>query len=629
MNGQPLLTKILGAQAGYCLGLSRQGRSDWVLPSQYAPDPVGVPSALIWDLWDEYARAFSSGLPAERLGELRSTLSLATESVEAAFGEINLQMGLTPPISGSFRNPLALSFSGIARSSIWGMALEPHQAATYAYWDCEVDQTTDVAVTAGALAYAFHESCATAWLRQLLAGLERAPDAAQATRLIISELSKGVDPKAISQSLQTWRIAADPYGYVRNLGHLVLAVLAGAGSFQKTVSHAVAGGGDACHIGLVAGALAAQWYGIPEEWASPLGASWTSSRPGGRIQTREEFVGLWPAVELEQPIEQLPEVVIEDAVPTTTEQPDSTTAALVDEPAAPDPEPAAEPEPVIETPRVFVAPELPTLTSTIATYRNDHVIVRVEYLDSPVAFTDRVQQFSISFEAVNEPIEISPTWDVPQGWNVAHRITPHRVSPGAPSTFPVVLQAGEVGGEVGLTVAGLRIPLVTLEPQHWYVCGPFANYDGAGFEKAYRCEDVFRTSEMFAGRGDLGVKWRLKSLAGVTYDLEPYFMSGPGVIYLYAKLEFAEPGDYRLVASGSPGVLAKINGQTVIRYHQTHQPVPRPMAPYVASFSVGHQPVEVLVKVTRNQERHAPLVLYFLDQSGRVVFPVRALPMPD
>lgn len=565
---------IKGAVLGAFLGQFRLGETSYRPLMDFERLPAEGNMPPVFDIWPYWAEHLANGLSPETICESRLKAP-RINSVEALFGDHNLRLGFRPPLSGSFRHPLAVSATIWPRCLFWGLALPAHEAARHAYWDAESDQASESALIAATLAANVMADSPMDWLRRMLGLLERVPSARAILRLVADGVVRGESAASLAALIRSEAETSDAYGAVTNLGFLAAALVMGAGDFKRTLLTAASAGGEAVATATFAGAMAARWYGLPDDWSEHL--------QGVQIANQDLDAFLSRLGPEEPPL--LPDAVS---------------------------------EPV----------ELPTLTSSVSAHGRGDLVVSITYEDLPVAFPNQTLRCIVQFENRGAEKQVQPSVTAPEGWVVAHRLAPFRLPAEGRASFPLVIQPSMIGGAAELRwEGGESVPLLALTPQRWYVCGPFSNADEMGFHKSYRAEDVLKLGEVFAGRGDGGIQWRERSFAGVVLDPEPYFMGGAGVVYLYAQVEFAEPGTYTLVAAGSPGVIVQVNRQPVVRYQADHRPTARPMAPYVGTFEANGR-TDVLVKLIRAQSPVSPLTLYFLDRHGQVVDPVAWHAMP-
>ncbi len=612
-------TQILGAIVGATAGSSRQGSTEFRRVEFYEPLPLQMVANEGFDAWTVWAQHLRDGKLPEALGQTRGD-ELALRSIEASFGDINIKAGIYPPFSGNFRHPLSGSAEVWVRALFWGIACTPHEAANYAYWDVECDQGSENAVIAATLAAALSTQGPVDWLRRMIGLVERVTSAKQVLRLVAALTTEGYDPQEIHRRLPAANESRDPNDVILNLGYLATSILAGRGDFNKTMTVAMGCGGSSSSTCAYVGALLGGWIGaVPADWSAPLGETFVSAnvrKKGLEVSSIEDFVQLCFG---DLPTPQMPKVIeaVGAATPLPVEDPSTGyVAELIPAPEVAEPAPVDVVEPVV----------IPAVNSGSCVYVLDDMMVTVTYDDLPVAHPERTIRCIVTVESVGDELTVNPIVHTPLDWTLAHRLVSCRISKGAKQTFPLVVQPGEMEGPALVQFGDRFIPIVAVRPQAWYLTGPFPNFDGFGFEKPLRCEDNLRESETFNGRGDLGTRWKRRTFAGVTFDLEPYFMEGAGILCLHGRIVLPAAGTYRIVVSGSPGALVKVDNKTLIKYMDTHQPIRRPMKPYVADFQT-HGICEITIRVARHLEPASPLTIYFLDDQGKVVMPIRTLPM--
>ncbi len=191
----------------------------------------------------------------------------------------NLEMGLQPPVTGSFDNWWIEGMGAAIRSEVWAClaAGDPDLAGSYAYEDACVDHERD-----------------GIWAEQFLARLEAAafvesdPD-----RLLDVALCKLPEESHVKQAIlntRKWWAASGDWRQVReqilehyhdpdfthvvmNLAFIVLSWLAGKGDFGDTICIATNCGQDtdctAATVGSLLGILDPDC--IPDRWLEPIG----------------------------------------------------------------------------------------------------------------------------------------------------------------------------------------------------------------------------------------------------------------------------------------------------------------------------------------------------------------------
>ena len=125
------------------------------------------------------------------------------------------------------------------------------------------------------------------------------------------------------------------------------------------------------------------------------------------------------------------------------------------------------------------------------------------------------------------------------------------------------------------------------------------------------------------------VQWKRIASDGVVLDLEPIFNNGPGVAYLWAKVQFPVDGDLRILAASGVGAVVFVDGKRISGYHDEEPlDLDRPPSHSLAEFRTPGESV-ILIKTLRNRKPASPLVVAFYDRDGRVIHPVAWAPMPQ
>lgn len=617
---QHVQNMVRGALVGYTAGLARRGQSSYRPFSAYEPLPASMAASEDFDAWILWAKHLNRGLRPEAIISTRAS-HLHSKRPEAAFAQVNMENGLRPPMSGSFRNPLALSADAWTRSWYWGMALPPHEAALHGFWDCLCDQAADNAVIVATLCAAMRASGPLEWVRLVLGLLERVPSTRQVVREVMNGVANGEDVSTIHRRLPALAESDDVLGANLNLGYISLALLGGVGSFDKSLGVAVGCGGASHATGAYVGGMASKWHGgVPDVWSGPIGFSYVTSGLVS-LERAPETIAEFSQILMDAATDDSSGCVGGEATASVEAIEDSSTGYVA--------EISSEQPPPLPKSAVELCPvEIPAPTSRSSVHALDGAIVTVQYEEPPVVHGDRSLQCIISFEGFAEEQLIDPKIVAPDDWQVAHRLVPFRLVRGSRHSFPLVIQPTNEGGFATLHCLGAEIRIVAFTSQPWNLCGPFPNHDGTAFEKVFKCEDILNRSEVFAARGTGGTKWQQRTFAGVSYDVEPYFQGVPGAYYFYSEFEFANPEKMRLVVSGSPGVVVKINREVVIKYNHSHVPTPRPMAPYAAPVEISGR-TQLLIKLVRANAPVAPLTVYFLGEDGQLKFPDKTFPMPS
>lgn len=101
----------------------------------------------------------------------------------------------------------------------------------------------------------------------------------------------------------------------------------------------------------------------------------------------------------------------------------------------------------------------------------------------------------------------------------------------------------------------------------WRTVGPFANYDGEGFDRTYLPEDRPGLHESYVTRAMQQATWEKRAFASAVLDIEPLFKGSSGVFYGQTILRCAESVPARLSAHTNSGVKVWLNNAPVLRRH--------------------------------------------------------------
>lgn len=102
----------------------------------------------------------------------------------------------------------------------------------------------------------------------------------------------------------------------------------------------------------------------------------------------------------------------------------------------------------------------------------------------------------------------------------------------------------------------------------WYCVGPFANFDGEGFDRSYLPEDRPGLHESYTNRLMQAARWEKWSFPETNLNLEGLFKGSSGVCYGQTILRTATGREARLVANTNCGVKMWLNGILVLRRFQ-------------------------------------------------------------
>lgn len=630
MNAENLRRAVTGAVVGSTLGAPFRGETGFRVLNFYEPIPLRMAASEALESWLVWAEHVAAGRPPEALGASMFAHWTYTTN-ECAFAQTNLARGLDAPIAGDFQNPLRRGSQALGRAAFWGLAFtgQPDRAMEYAYFDASIDHADDGIACALAVAamasLAGHGANAADYVKAAKSALPAGSTGQTAITRLLQAFNAGNDLATTHGLLAPALQTRDAQNASLNLAYIVAGLLYGAGDPGKSLRAAAGCGGAADQTALVVGLLTSAEANLDSEWVDPLDEAFVTGHGLRSIEpprTLDEFADrILSAIRF--PEEPLAEV------PAASEEPTLES------------EGAAVAEVVVAAPKVLPTVSLPGELARKVTEIPDEamtavgdLVFSVKYVDAPVAVPGKSNRLVLTIaNPAGEEVVVEPVLQSPAGWITASKLTSFRLRRGERSQFAVVVQAPKdsliapvTNLRLGLNKHEVLIPI--LAGQAWYWVGPFVNHDGMGFDKPFRPEDVRTTGETFNGRSDLPVKWTREVFPGVEFDVEPKFASGPGIVYLYTKAMFAEPGKYRVVAATSVGARVWIDKKEVVKYHDTHVPVPRAVQPYVGEFEVDKH-AEVLVKVMRNHDPLPPLVLYFLAEDGRHVEPIAFEAMPS
>jgi ADP-ribosylglycohydrolase len=316
--------------------------------------------------------------------------------------------------------------------------------------------------------------------------------------------------------------------------------------------------------------------------------------------------------------------------------------------AAGDAAPEASPEPAPSAP--MPAPE-PDLTSAIAWADNtrvkpllvtppgaqymtaDAMQVVLDPGDGPTIGLG--QQKQVSFSILNTgqaPFSGRIDLLAPAGWLISRTTaagTRQYVAANGGtnrSDFTIRVPEGQGRVEIANTIV-LRMTAENGEPVDaeflllgascWWTVGPFANFDGEGFDRSYAPEDKPGQFESYLTRLGQMASWERQLYPEPTLDLEPLFRGSSGVCYGKTLLRSPAAMDARLVANTNSGVKLWLNGALVFR--RFDRQVFRPQigaGPWAADVKLQAGDNSVMVKWVRGSEPYA-FSLTVADRSGR------------
>lgn len=640
------LTRLaaVGGLVGWSLGSPRVGRTEFSRMTGYDPIPVRMTSSHVLDAWLVWAKHVSEGRRPEVLTRTAEE-SLRLSSDESAFGFLNVRRGFGSPLAGALANPRPGGSEAVLRAVFWGLAFhgDADRAVRHAYYDASMDHGGDGVWVPCGLAAAAATASPSATVSEVVEAFVSTLPTGSAVSKGLGELFASVDrPEGAREYRRRVMglVGAVDLADAALSGLFVLLGLLHGRRDPGTSMLVTAGcGGAAAHTTGATGVLSVLLSGdLASEWVSPLGTEYLAGF-GLRGVEPPATIADWAAVVGDLAAE--PEMVSADALPSSFDLEGIVEGELVEGEGTAEAALEADSELVsesdsasMEAARWPVAAGVSEATrgllteeSWVSWFEAGDLLVRVRFFDSPLVkpkFSTRLQisVTGLGDEARNVEFGLS----APTGWDVASRVAAARVDPGAGPEWAAVVQPTSAdvleAARLTLTVDGVDylIPLVT--PQPWWVAGPFNNAEGMGYERAFRPETDLNLEETMNGRSDMGVKWEKGWFEGHVYDVEPWFRSGPGVVYLYADVEFARAGTVTVMGVMGSGLKLWADGQKLMAYHDYHTPVIRPEGRYLATFQTSGR-TKILAKVLRGNHPVGPLTLVFFDEDGEVVRPVR------
>jgi len=375
--------------------------------------------------------------------------------------------------------------------------------------------------------------------------------------------------------------------------------------------------GGACDVtcGLAGLILGPSQPDVVREWSSPLGTSYISGA-GLRVQkvpaTHSEYVDRVASAFVPAPAP-----VVEMAVVSTAEEPpavaseaDITTpevAAVVDEPAAPV-------QPALPLPDLALAKSLLQIPA-LSQQSGPMSFAILSDFKTPENTVEALIRYQ---NAGTEKVELKPLLSRAESWTVATRVPDTLLPAGEAWSQALILKPSpEAKSEVlhaEWQGSDLSVPLPA--PHRWYTCGPFPNIEMEAYNRACPCEDRLNTKDRFPGRSNIPVQWTPHVCRGTIFDVEDWFVGGQGAYCIAARLKF-EPGQVlTLVWSYSPGGQVTLNGNVLLRNNDQTEPID----PLRATFTTTETDT-LIIRLMRHNRPASQLVVYFVDERGRVVDP--------
>ncbi|MCB0824571.1 MAG: ADP-ribosylglycohydrolase family protein [Armatimonadetes bacterium] len=644
------------ALAGWTLGSPRRNRTDFSRLAGYDPIPSRMEPSHAIDAWIAWRKHINEDRPAEVLGQTAlEYLELTME--ESVYGYAALRYGFTSPASGQMMQPLPMGSEAIGRTLFWGLVYhgQPDKAYKAAYYDASIDHNSFGATLPAGLAATIAVTrpgmSISDWIKTLAKNL---PDNAPFVKMIphiLSSVGQVERPRELKLNMPGEFKILDQHDINLNMAWILMGVVNGEGNPGKAMLLTAGLGSSAGHntaaVGLIATLLAG---GIEDEWLTPLGKDYVATPTLRRLDPPaaiEDFLSicepLRPELNSLAPMEKpvVVEPVIEEVAPEEPAEvasPDTDTETAEESVSeTPDAEPANEP---VAEPEREPIPELqleePIKLVSAGLKRNligagrktshmaGDLLVMIEYFDPPFLAQD--QSISMQFQIKNRSEE-TRTFEFSlagtPGLEVASRVKDCQLAADAEVSFPAVIKCldAEANQLLRLRADGRDVIVPLAKAPTWNTIGPFANHDGAGYQKSYGPEREIALDSYHNGRSDMPVVWNQTPFSHVVMDVEPLFKNGPGVAYLHAKMTFPAAGQISMIGAIGTGMMVFVDGRQILRYHDVHTPVPRAQGKYMAEFETSGEN-DILVKVVRNAEPVAPLVLAFFDEVGRLVTPM-------
>ena len=248
-------------------------------------------------VWLNAAEKYGINLNSEILGEYWLSYIVADVS-EYGMGKNNMSMGLLPPLSGWYNNPLKNSCGCFIRSEIWACLAPGHPeiAVKYAYEDGICDHSEEglyAEIFCAALqSAAFVESDIHKLTEAALSYIPEDSLVAKAVEVAYDSYEKGLTWTETRKRMM-FEVPGG-FGVVRddrtehldeptgelgmnapnNIGLMMIGWLYGEGDFSKSLCTAVSCGEDADCTGATLGAILGIIGGtkaIPQKWIDPIG----------------------------------------------------------------------------------------------------------------------------------------------------------------------------------------------------------------------------------------------------------------------------------------------------------------------------------------------------------------------
>ncbi|MBL8047850.1 MAG: hypothetical protein JNJ45_04130 [Chthonomonas sp.] len=539
----------------------------------YEPVPTRMQPNPAFDWWLA-ASAFRLWGDRGTLTEMRRR-ALPDRRGALAFAMVAADRGFVPPSCGRFGNPLAEDGSAFDRALYWGLTMGNPRDAELAREDVAFSQSGEGLGCALALAI-------------LVAGIRSGQGFGEALATALPLLS-GETQRAVEQVVAMgWSDEQMVFDRLRQLGAgarfeflgLVASLRRGE-SFSGPVLAAAGLGLRPATVMAVGAVAAMQSTDDLGEWTRPLGTDFVST-------------GLLSGVEAPARIQDFVETLLAQ-VP-----------APAPFPVAPDVEPeGADPLDLPTIAQLWVALAHQSPSQEVAPG------VRALYLSD---WSPEKNSLEMGLEFVGPQRVLS---QVSGDGPVHTRNLDTLVAEGQTLRQALLLGAGSTS--LTLNLEGHEPISVPVPPAtELYTCGPLAEEHGATFPLRHSCEEKLNTSETFSGRSGLGVKWTRRAFPANVFKIDPLFLNGPGRMFFAAQCALQAGQTYTLVFSASPGGVAVVNGQELIRYLDSHSPTHRAEAPYSASF-VSQGLDTFVFRVPRPDQPNRDMAIYLLDARGHAV----------
>lgn len=275
------------------------------------------------------------------------------------------------------------------------------------------------------------------------------------------------------------------------------------------------------------------------------------------------------------------------SLPGLTRQPVSEAAAQ---------EPPAAPEAVETAPGATVAPDLTTAiawadstlvkpllvtpASALVSQLGPYTVVMDTHETPTIGFN---QPKTLTFTVLNTgaapfsgrvSLLAPPGWQITPPGNLGQRQFIAAQTGSLSADFVLSATQGQARIEIANAVTLRLTPenggpidaeFVLLGASCWWTVGPFANFDGEGFDRSYAPEDRPGLQESYPARSSQLARWERRLYPESALDLEPLFRGSSGVCYGQTVLRSPAACEARLVANTNSGVKLWLNGALVFR----------------------------------------------------------------